>query len=139
MLAFLLTTAIGVQVTFEARELANLTAHLDCLSGVRRCVRKAYVALWQKEIGWATEDEKRLDDWRAMMLDPGVDWQPSQPRPDTTYPLPLRLLLPEKSLRVIGMQARDLSDYEERLGLVVSPKIASRGSQTFLRKLATVS
>jgi hypothetical protein len=117
--------AAGSGFGIRISPLANLIYHLDCLSGYRRCTREAYDTLWQ-ELGWSARDEERIARWRALQERYRIYADFTEPGRPSPYPYTFPYLQARgvdvgEKLRIASLQAGDLADYRERLGLLLQP------------------
>ena len=105
-----------VTYVFRASALANLLYQLDCMSGVTRCSRLAFEAMWTRDLGLDQPDKDALATWRAIhfryhgKIERGDETKPP-------LPLPERHRTVQAGMRVAGYGARDLDDLGTRLSL----------------------
>jgi len=112
---------------FHALPLANLVYQLDCLSGQGHCSLEAYRHLWQSQLQWSTEDQSQIKRWQALKQRYQMQWHFDQNSPPVT-PFPLRFegLDLTRKFRLPALEARDFSDYQSRVGLLLPPSDAEQ-------------
>ncbi|MGE3724827.1 MAG: hypothetical protein AB7I41_04700 [Candidatus Sericytochromatia bacterium] len=112
---------------FHVLPLANLVYQLDCLSGQGHCSFEAYRHLWQSQLQWSTADQSQIKRWQVLKQRYQMQWHFDQNSPSVS-PFPLRFegLDLTRKFRLPALEARDFSDYQSRVSLLMPPSDAEQ-------------
>lgn len=101
---------------------ANLTYHLDCMTGRLRCSQEAFKALWKTQLKSSSgDDEKWLERWNRLQ----TKYEEAQSRFERTeidqLPFPVGFYGVDlgKKLRVAGLMADSPEEYSRNLDLIL--------------------
>ena len=119
-----LVHAADLTFAVNARPFANLSYHLDCLSGRLRCEQKAFHAFWDP--GWTGDDKAALDEWKVVHDRYDVSAKLGGDAGPTPLPLPDVHVSFDDQLRIAGLAADTLDDYAKNLRILLPGTDAER-------------
>lgn len=119
----------GITFNFYTTELSNLCYQLDAMAGLEMGSGEVFRELWKNKIGWSTEDEKLLTQWRECRQQyfesVKLGRLPQEPRYQPNPPVQPYVDL-SKKIRIASLIATHPDDYQSALAVTVLPADAYR-------------
>jgi hypothetical protein len=128
-------TLKGKKLTFHisSTPIANLVWQLDSMAGMSQGDGQAFRRLWTEKLQWTAGDERKLEDWTEL----GRKYRKQVLFPIGSTTFPVNCPTPyigkggvarNQKVRLAGLQAKDLQDYQQRLLRVIpSPDAVEMG------------
>jgi len=110
--------------SLRALHYSNLFYQLDCLSGQGYCSKESYQTLWEQELEWNDEDEKKLTLWRELKNKYNQQIQLPMPARTTSLPPRFEGLVVWEQVRQAALNAPTRQDLLENLSLIIQPQDA---------------
>lgn len=115
---------------FRVHEVANLVCQLDILSGIAPGSKDAFEKLWKTKLDFAESDEKELEAWRKLWRRYGQQLRLPPPiSKQADFPLRFEAVDISRKARLAGLDSDTLSDYRERINLLMRPNDAAEATR----------